>query len=272
MDKKQISVVVIGAAGRMGQRICKIVSESDDFRLVGATESPDKNCFGKSLKEGLGLSSGTALIVEKLEEIRDPFEVIIDFTFPEVSMKTAMFASSEKKHAVIGTTGFSDEQTKKIRKLGKEFPCVCAPNMSMGVNTLFKLVKDVALILKEGFDVEIMEIHHRYKKDAPSGTALKIAQIIAESHGRNLDQTAVYQRKGIIGERKPDEIGIQTFRAGDVVGEHTVLFGGLGERLEITHKAQSRDCFVRGALFAARWIKGKPNGLYDMQDVLGLTG
>ncbi len=256
----------------MGQRICKVILESEKLALAGVTENSRKNCLGKTLKDGLGLPDDKSLIVEKLEEIRKPFDVIIDFTFPEVSMETMLFASHAKKHAVIGTTGFSDEQLEEIKRLSGKFPCVLAPNMSMGVNTLFKLVRDVALILKEGFDVEIMEIHHRYKKDAPSGTALKIAQILAESYGRDLDQVGVYQRKGFIGERKKDEIGIQSLRAGDVIGEHTVLFGGLGERLEIVHKAQSRDCFIQGALYAARWIKGKPNGLYDMQDVLGLNG
>jgi 4-hydroxy-tetrahydrodipicolinate reductase len=272
MNKKSISCVVVGAAGRMGQRICRLILDSEDFVLAGATESSQSSCLGKSLKDAMGFPNSSVLIVEKPEEISEAFDVVIDFTFPDVSIETALFASREKKHAVIGTTGFSDEQMKEIKRLSEKFPCVCAPNMSMGVNTLFKLVKDVAMVLKDGFDVEIMEIHHRHKKDAPSGTALKIAQILAESYGWDLSKTGVFQRKGLIGERKAEEIGIQSLRAGDVVGEHMVLFGGSGERLEIIHRAQSRDCFAQGAIRAARWIVGKPNGLYDMQDVLGLRG
>lgn len=270
MDQKKIACVVVGAAGRMGQRVCSLVSESKNFNLAGATESSPGNFTGKSVKDALGLPDERALIVESLDEIKETFDVIIDFTFPEVSMETVLFAARKKKHAVIGTTGFSDNQMQEIKRLSKEFPCVCSPNMSVGVNILFKLVKDTALLLKDGFDAEIMEIHHRYKKDAPSGTALKIAQILAEAYGRDLSRVGVYERKGLIGERNKDEIGIQTLRAGDVVGEHTVLFGGLGERLELIHKAQSRDCFVRGALYAVTWLMGKPNGLHDMQDVLGL--
>ena len=267
---KTISCAVVGATGRMGQHICRLISASENFILAGATESSDNLFIRKSLKDAIGLPHDRILIVENLEEIKEPFDVIIDFTFPEVSIKTAVFASCKKKHAVIGTTGFSNEQMNELKRLSEEFPCLCAPNMSMGINTLFKLVKDIALILKDGFDVEIMEIHHRYKKDAPSGTALKIAQILAETYGRDLSKVGVFQRRGAIGERKREEIGIQTLRAGDVVGEHMVIFAGTGERLEVMHRAQSRDCFAQGALFAAQWILGKPNGLYDMQDVLGL--
>ncbi|MCG6537553.1 MAG: 4-hydroxy-tetrahydrodipicolinate reductase, partial [Syntrophales bacterium LBB04] len=162
------------------------------------------------------------------------------------------------------------EQKKEIQELSRGFPCVCAPNMSTGVNTLFKLVKEVAQILGDEFDMEVLEAHHHNKKDAPSGTALRIAQILAEAQGRELSQVGVYQRHGLIGERKKDEIGIQTLRAGDIVGDHMVLFAGQGERLELVHRAHSRDTFVHGALRAARWVIKQPNGLYDMQDVLGL--
>ncbi len=171
---------------------------------------------------------------------------------------------------VIGTTGFSKDQIEVLRSLSGEIPLVMAPNMSVGVNLLFKVLKDVARVLGDDYDIEIIEAHHRMKKDAPSGTALKMAQVIADALQRNLDEVGVYARKGIIGERTKQEIGIQTVRAGDIVGEHTVLFGGLGERIEITHKASSRDTFARGALRAAMWVADRKPGLYDMQDVLGL--
>jgi 4-hydroxy-tetrahydrodipicolinate reductase len=254
----------------MGQRICQLLSAAPCFRIAGAVESPASGCVGKSLKEALGLSGTDAVVAEGLAAIREPFDVIIDFTFPEVSLQTAGFAHAAKKPAVIGSTGFSAQQLQQLKQLSSAFPCVCAPNMSLGVNTLFKLVGDVAKILHEGFDVEVMEIHHRHKKDAPSGTAARIAQILADAYGWDLARTGVYQRKGIIGERKREEIGIQTLRAGDVVGEHTVLFAGTGERLELVHRAQSRDCFAQGALYAAQWVLRQPEGLYDMQDVLGL--
>jgi 4-hydroxy-tetrahydrodipicolinate reductase len=171
---------------------------------------------------------------------------------------------------VIGSTGFTAEEMKRARELADSVRCVLTPNMSVGVNVLLKVLADVAGILGDDYDVEIVEAHHHLKKDAPSGTALKMAQVIAESLGRDLDQVGVYSRKGMIGERTKPEIGIQTVRAGDIVGEHTVIFGGMGERLEFIHRAQSRDNFARGAIRAALWIVGRENGLYDMQDVLGL--
>lgn len=272
MKTKKTACVVVGAMGRMGQRICHLLSASDDYILAGATEGPQSNYPGKSLKDAMGLPGETAVIAEKLEDVKNSFDVIIDFTFPEISMKTASFASCEKKCAVIGSTGFSAEQMQELKKLSGQFPCVCAPNMSLGVNALFKLVQEAAAILKDGFDAEVLEIHHRHKKDAPSGTAARLAQILAETYGWDLAQAGVYQRRGFIGERKKQEIGIQTLRAGDVVGEHLVLFAGTGERLELIHRAQSRDCFAQGALYAAQWLQGRENGLYDMQDVLGLKG
>ena len=171
---------------------------------------------------------------------------------------------------VIGTTGFTKDDLKEVHKLTKKIPCVMASNMSTGVNLLLKVLQDIAQVLGDAYDVEIIEAHHRMKKDAPSGTALKMAQVIADALKRNLDKDAVYARKGIIGERTAKEIGIQTIRAGDIVGEHTVIFGGLGERIEVTHKVSSRDTFARGALRAALWVHKKKAGLYDMQDVLGL--
>jgi 4-hydroxy-tetrahydrodipicolinate reductase len=243
---------------------------TEGFHLAGATEKPDHPHIGKSMEEGLGIKGINNPLVASLEEVGAPFDVIIDFTYPKVSLGTAAFASQHQKAAVMGATGFEPREMEEIKKLSNTFPCVYSPNMSLGVNILFKLVNDVAMILKDAFDVEIMEVHHRLKKDAPSGTALKLAQIVANAHGSDLSEVGTYQRKGFVGERRKGEIGMQSLRAGDIVGEHTVLFGGNGERLELIHKAQSRDCFVWGALHAARWVIDKPNGLYDMHDVLGL--
>jgi len=268
--KEKFACAVVGATGRMGQHVCRLLSLADDCTLAGVTEMPGSKHIGKPLAEVIGLPGEQALIAGSLEDLQAPFDVIIDFTFPEVSMRTVEFARARGVRAVIGTTGFSPQQMLTIREAARDFACVCAPNMSMGVNTLFKLVRDVALILCEGYDAEVLEIHHRHKKDAPSGTAVRIGQILADAWGRDYQQAAVFERSGITGERTREEIGMQTLRAGDVVGEHTVLFGGTGERLELIHRAQSRDCFAQGALQAARWLRSKSSGFYDMQDVLGL--
>jgi 4-hydroxy-tetrahydrodipicolinate reductase len=185
-------------------------------------------------------------------------------------MEHLSIARKQGKAMVIGTTGLSKDDLAALREAAAVIPIMQAPNMSVGVNLLLKVLKDVARVLGDDYDIEIVEAHHRLKKDAPSGTALKMAEVIAQAVDRNLDEVGVYSRHGIIGERKKKEIGIQTVRAGDIVGDHTVLFGGLGERIEITHKASSRDTFARGALKAALWLAGKKPGLYDMQDVLGL--
>jgi len=266
----KISCAVVGAEGRMGRRLCEIIAQSDRFYLAGATERADHPRLGKAIREILPAIPSEEKLTGSLDEISTPFDVIIDFTFAPVSMETLRFAGRSKKPAVIGSTGFSPEQLDEMGALSRKFPCVFAPNMSTGVNTLFKLVREVAQILGEDFDAEVLEVHHHNKKDAPSGTALKIAQILADAYGRDLAKVGVYERRGIIGERKREEIGIQTLRAGDIVGEHTVLFCGQGERLELIHRAHSRDTFVHGALRAAQWVIGRPNGLYDMQDVLGL--
>jgi 4-hydroxy-tetrahydrodipicolinate reductase len=179
-------------------------------------------------------------------------------------------AAERRRPMVIGTTGFSTDDLAELRALARVIPCVFSPNMSVGVTLLFKVIAEMARTLGEDYDIEILEAHHRLKKDAPSGTALRMAEILAKAMNRDLEQAGVYARKGLIGERKRGEIGIQTIRAGDIVGDHTVLFGGMGERIEVTHRVQSRDTFARGALRAARWVIKQPPGLYDMQDVLGL--
>jgi len=196
--------------------------------------------------------------------------VVIDFTNAAASLRHLEVAAAKRIAMVVGSTGFLPEQLKQAREFCSVIPCVLTPNMSMGVNVLFKVTADVARQLGNGFDVEIIEAHHRFKKDAPSGTALKLAQIVAEALERDLDQTGVYARHGLIGERSDAEIGLQTLRGGDIVGEHTVLFAGMGERLELTHRAHSRDNFARGALRAAQWVVQQAPGLYDMQNVLGI--
>jgi 4-hydroxy-tetrahydrodipicolinate reductase len=205
-----------------------------------------------------------------LAAVLDRGEVLIDFTNPEATLNNLRQAAAAGKAVVIGTTGLSAAQQAEVKALAAQTRVVLAPNMSVGVNLMFKVVADIARVLSAGYDVEIVEAHHRLKKDAPSGTAVKLAQVIAQALQRNLDEVAVYERKGMIGQRTDAEIGIQTVRAGDIVGEHTVIFGGIGERLEIIHRAHNRDNFARGAVRAARWIVAQPPGLYDMQDVLGL--
>lgn len=265
-----VKAIVTGAAGRMGSRIINIINETEDVALVGATEQRGSRFIGKDSGETAGVGKNGIFISDDIARFIKDCDVIIDFTSPASTMEHLYAASEEKKAIVIGTTGFSNQQLDKIRDISKETRCVLSPNMSVGVNVMFKLIKNVAAIMGEEYDIEIIEAHHRMKKDAPSGTAMKMAEIAATSLKRDLSKVAVYERRGDIGERKKDEIGIQTVRAGDIVGEHTVIFGGLGERLEITHKAQSRDNFARGAVKAAKWIVNKPNGIYDMQDVLGL--
>ncbi len=265
-----IKTLIAGAGGRMGARIIQLIKEGGDMIVAGAFEKEGPPAVGRDLGEYLGLGKMNLARTASLDEVINQGEVIIDFTFHTASLEHLRLAAARRKPIVIGSTGFTKEEMEEAKVLCQSVPGVLAPNMSVGVNVLFKVVKDVALALGEGFDIEILEVHHKMKKDAPSGTAMKLAQVLAQARSQNLDEVAVYERKGIIGERKPDEIGIQTFRAGDIIGEHTVLFGGLGERIEITHRAHSRDTFARGALRAARWIIKQKNGLYDMHDVLGL--
>jgi 4-hydroxy-tetrahydrodipicolinate reductase len=225
---------------------------------------------GEDAGELAGCSSNLVVIEDDLSACIGRGDVIIDFSYPQATLEHARLAATRRKAMVIGTTGFSAAELDELRSLAKQFPCVFSPNMSVGVNLLFKVIAEMARTLHEDYDIEVIEAHHRLKKDAPSGTALKMAEVLAKAIGKDLAQAAVYTRKGLVGERKRGEIGIQTIRAGDIVGDHTVIFGGMGERIEVTHRAQSRDTFVRGALRAARWIVKQPPGLYDMLDVLEL--
>jgi 4-hydroxy-tetrahydrodipicolinate reductase len=265
-----IRIAVAGAAGRMGSRITSLSKEYEGLQLTGAFERKGHKDIGKDVGTIAGIGETGVALVDSPESVMDSIDLIISFTTVEASLEHLRLASSKGKAIVIGTTGFSKDHLQEINELTRKIPCVMASNMSMGVNLLLKVLQDIARTLGEGYDIEIIEAHHRMKKDAPSGTALKMAQVISGALGRNLDDVAVYARKGIIGERTAKEIGIQTIRAGDIVGEHTVIFGGLGERIEVTHKVSSRDTFARGALRAALWVPKKPAGLYDMQDVLGL--
>jgi 4-hydroxy-tetrahydrodipicolinate reductase len=210
------------------------------------------------------------MVGDKLTECIDRADVVIDFTHHEASLGYLKIASEKGCAIVIGSTGFLPDEMDKVRSMAQKTRCVLAPNMSVGVNVMLKVLEYCAGILNDDYDVEIVEAHHHLKKDAPSGTALEMARVIADRLGRDLEKDAVFKRHGMIGERSKREIGIQTIRAGDIVGEHTVMFGGIGERLEFTHRAHSRDNFAKGAIRAAQWLVGQPNGLYDMQDVLGL--
>jgi 4-hydroxy-tetrahydrodipicolinate reductase len=250
--------------GRMGSRIAALSQEYESVKLTAVFEQKGHKDIGKDMG-----SSGIVLL-DSIEKALEMADVVIDFTHTSSTLEHLKIASSKGKAMVVGTTGFTQEQLGEVGALTRNIPCVMASNMSLGVNLLLKILQDVAKVLGDDYDIEIIEAHHRMKKDAPSGTAIKMAQVIADAVHRKLDEVAVYARKGMIGERTKKEIGIQTIRAGDIVGEHTVLFGGLGERIEITHRASSRDTFARGALRAALWVHNKPAGLYDMQDVLGL--
>jgi 4-hydroxy-tetrahydrodipicolinate reductase len=265
-----IKIGVAGATGKMGSRITALCTEYDGLQLAGACERTGHKDIGNDIGSIIGIGETGVKLQDSIEKVMDAVDIIIDFTSIESTMKNLEIANQKGKAMVIGTTGLSKDDLQQIEPMLRNIPCVMASNMSLGVNLLLKVLQDVARVLGDDYDIEIVEAHHRLKKDAPSGTALKMAQVIADAVNRNLDEVGVYARHGIIGQRTKKEIGIQTVRAGDIVGEHTVIFGGLGERIEITHKASSRDTFARGALKAALWLAGKPAGLYDMQDVLNL--
>lgn len=265
-------VIVAGAAGRMGRRICDMVQQHSSLTLSAAFEQADSPFAGKDVGETVGFSPNGVTIADSLEAVIGQGEVIIDFTSPKATMDFIKVAAKYGRAMVIGTTGLTAENLVELRETAAAcFPCVQAPNMAVGVNVLFKLTEKTAAVLGDAYDVEIVEAHHRMKKDAPSGTALKLGEMAAAGLGRNLAEVGVYERHGMIGARGDKEIGIQTVRAGDIVGEHTVYFAGAGERLEIAHRAGNRDNFASGAALAAAWVADKPKGLYSMFDVLGLS-
>ena len=265
-----IKVIVTGATGKMGSRIASAVLEAPDLKLAGATERKGHPAFGKDLGDLLGRGKAGVLLTDNLEAVIAGAHVVVDFTQPEATLAHMRVAQAHRVAMVVGTTGFTSEQSRTLREYAREIPCVFSPNMSVGVNVLFSILPAVAKTLGEAYDMEIVEMHHRMKQDAPSGTALRLGQILAEARGRDLETSGVFSRHGAVGPRKAGEIGIQALRGGDVVGEHTVIFAGPGERLEITHRAHSRDTFAQGALRAARWVVGRDPGVYDMLHVLGL--
>jgi 4-hydroxy-tetrahydrodipicolinate reductase len=265
-------VGITGASGRMGLTLINAVSQSSAVSLGFALDRKDSPIIGKDAGELIGSSAKGIKISDNLLAVTDDFDVLIDFTRPDVSMDYVEFCRKTGKKLVIGTTGFSDLQKAKIAEAAKDMAIVMAPNMSVGVNLSLKLLEMAAKVMGDYTDIEIIEAHHRHKVDAPSGTALRMGEVIAKTLNRDLKDCAIYGREGITGERNRKTIGFSTIRAGDIVGEHTVMFADEGERVEITHKASSRMTFANGAVRAAVWLADKPNGIYDMQDVLGLSG
>jgi len=265
-----IKIAVTGAAGRMGGRIITAIKEADGMELAGACEIAGHPQIGQDAASVAGCGPSGVLISDSLEQALSQAEVLIDFTFPEVTLENLAVCARLGRMIVIGSTGFTPEQRQKAEAFAARIPVVLAPNMSVGVNACFKLLKKAAQILGNGFDVEIVELHHNKKKDSPSGTAVRMGEVVADALGRDYQKVANYHREGMCGERTKEEIGMQTVRGGDIVGEHTVYFIGMGERIEITHRAMSRDMFARGAVRAASWLADKKPGMYDMQNVLGL--
>lgn len=263
-------IAVSGAAGRMGRTVVQAVAEDDALQLGAAVDRPGISLIGADAGEVAGVGSLGVPIVDSLAAVVDAFDVLIDFTVPAATLQAVEVCRAAGRQAVIATTGIGAGGTAAIREAAADIAIVMAPNMSVGVNLVFRLTELAARVLGEDTDIEIIDLHHRHKIDAPSGTAVRLGEIVANTVGRDLDEVAVYGREGETGARDRRTIGFETIRAGDVVGEHTVLFGGTGERVEITHRANSRMNFARGALRAARFLEDKPSGLYDMQDVLGL--
>jgi len=262
-----IHVVVSGAAGRMGRTLVRLIREADDLELVGALEAPGHPCLGSDAGVLAGAGECGIRVAADLPRALD---VLVDFSLPEGAVERIAACAERGTAAVIGTTGFSDKQRKRIAAASKRCAVVLSPNMSVGVNVLFHAAADLARTLGPEYDIEIVEAHHRFKKDAPSGTALKLAEEIARATGRDLAESAVHGRGPGQPPRKPGEIGIHAVRGGDIVGEHIVYYTSLGERLELKHVAHTRDTFARGALRAVRWVADRGPGLYSMADVLGL--
>ena len=263
-------VVVAGAAGRMGSRLVALLQDDADLRLVAALEAPAHPALSRDAGEVAGVAHLGLAITAEPDRVLAKDRILIEFSTPEASLAHLQVVARQGGRAVIGTTGFSQGQRDEIARLAQHAPILLSPNMSVAVNVAFRVLADMARMLGDDYDVEITEIHHRFKKDAPSGTAVRMAEVVAQALGRDLGKTGVYGRHGLTGERTRAEIGVMSLRSGDVVGEHTVSFGALGERLELTHRAHSRDTFARGALRAARFIATARPGLYSMQDVLGL--
>ena len=268
-EARVIKVAVVGVCGCMGMSIASLAGADEDIELVGATEVPGHVSIGRDLGDFIEGAGPGVSVSDSIEVAARAADVIIDFTVPEATLAHAEYSVRNEKSMVIGTTGFTSEQREKLLRLLERIPCVFSPNMSVGVNVLFEISRQMASHLGESYDAEIFETHHRGKADSPSGTAIALAEAVAAGLGSELKDVARYERHGRIGARKKGEIGVQTLRGGDVVGDHTVMFLGDGERVELTHKATSRENFSSGALRAAKWIPGRPPGVYAMRDVLG---
>lgn len=265
-----LDIAITGAAGRMGRNLIQSCYENSNCQLGAAIEHANSPFIGQDAGEIAGIGSLNIKLVSQLSEVSSEFHTLIDFTRPDVSLQNLSDCVANNKNIVIGTTGFSNEEKQQIEQASQSIGVVFAPNMSVGVNLCFKLLDIAARVLGDDVDIEVIEAHHRHKVDAPSGTALRMGEVVADALGRKLDDCAVYGREGVTGERDRKTIGFETIRAGDIVGDHTVMFADIGERVEITHKASSRMTFANGAIRAALWLKDKNNGLYDMQDVLDL--
>lgn len=264
-----IRVAVAGATGRMGRMLVEAATKQEGIVLAAAFDRPGAPGVGRDAGEAIGLHTGVTISDDVVAAI-GAADCVIDFTRPEGSLQHLEIARAQHKAVVIGTTGFDAAGKTAIAEAAQTVPVVFAPNMAVGVNAVFRLLEVAARILAEGYDVEIIEAHHRLKVDAPSGTALRMGEIVARELGRDLDECAIYGREGHTGERDAQTIGFSTIRGGDVVGDHTVLFAGIGERIEITHKSGSRMPYALGAMRAAKFLHGRGPGLFDMQDVLGL--
>jgi 4-hydroxy-tetrahydrodipicolinate reductase len=264
-------IAIVGAAGRMGRTLIQALDAADGAELTVATERPDSSLLGADAGELAGVGKNGVAITDSLADATDRFDVVIDFTGPQATMAHLDICLDAGKKMVIGTTGLDDEQKHTLSDASDKIAIVFAPNMSVGVNLCLKLLQTAARVMGEESDIEIVEAHHRHKIDAPSGTALRMGEVVADTLGRDLKEVAVYGREGQTGARDSKTIGFETIRAGDVVGEHTVWFAMDGERVEITHKASSRLTFANGAVRAAGWLSDKSSGLYDMQDVLDLS-
>ncbi len=262
------NLIVAGAAGRMGRTLVALISKEPSLKLVGALEAAGHPALGQDAGELCGVGRLGVTLAADYKSLARPDTVTLDFTNAQAAMEHLEVAVQNSAAIVVGSTGFTPEMEARIREIGPRTRTLVAPNMSVGVNVLLKIVAEVAAMLSD-FDAEIVELHHRTKIDAPSGTALALGRAIAQARGFELKDSAVFGRQGQTGERPKEKIGIFALRAGDAVGDHTVIFGGAGERLELTHRMQSRECLARGALRAARWLAGQKPGLYSMQDVLG---
>lgn len=265
-----IRIAVAGCSGRMGRTLIEACQESELMALGAATEWAGSSLLGVDAGEVAGVGHLNVVIVDDLAKSVDDFDLLIDFTTIEATLNHLSICVAAGKRIIIGTTGFSEVQKQQIATAGETIGVVFAPNMSVGVNLCFKLLEVAAKVMGDEVDIEVIEAHHRHKVDAPSGTALRMGEVVADALGRNLGECAVYGREGKTGARERGEIGFETIRAGDIVGEHTVMFADIGERVEITHKASSRMTFAKGAMRAAAWLMNKEHGLFDMQDVLDL--